>query len=317
MSSNPEVSIIIPAKNEELRLGLCLDSIRSLKADQNLYEVIVIDNGSTDRTVEIARQYGARVEVVKNVTIAKLRNYGAAMAKGRIFAFVDSDCILSSSWLEPIFEEFKNNKVGAIGSNYQLKGEGTWVERVSEFQMSETLERCETNWIQSGNLVIKREVFDLVSGFDEKLRVCEDSDICYRIKDAGYSILSNKKICSYHLGFPVTLGQFIRKEFWYGSDILNLCVKHSKSGRYLGVLSVTAYYLLSIVVLMAGILLRNFIVVIVAGVLVVAASFLLAVKNSFEKKDYRYVLQLTLFYFLFGLARSASLMRSKIWLNNC
>src|SRR6185437_9769826 len=111
-----EVSIIIPAFNEERSIGSCLDAIANLRTADAEFEVLVIDNGSADRTVEIARHYAGRLNlrtvIEPGVHVSVLRNTGARLAMGKHLAFVDADCIVSPDWLINLIGRFRHNERG-------------------------------------------------------------------------------------------------------------------------------------------------------------------------------------------------------------
>jgi len=308
MEKKPVVSIIIPALNEEGRIEKCLSSINDLDAPEGIFEIILIDNGSSDRTGEIAKGLGAQVYSITTGTISRLRNYGALKAKGEIFAFVDADCVVSKDWLKYALKELENESVGATGSNYQVPDQSTWVSKAWGFNMRELKDRGETNWIQSGNLIIKRDVFNLVGGFDEHLSVCEDSDICYRIKDEGYKIMSNLAISSYHLQFAETLGGFFKKELWHGKDILRVFLKSKNKKRYSKIFVFTIFFFISLFSCFIFILFGYLKLAMLGLIAMAILSFILAVKLSLKKKEFRYITALTVLFLTFGIARATSLI---------
>ena len=96
--TEPSVSVVIPARNEAENIGPCITSIHAAGGGL-LAEVILVDNGSTDATREIAESLGATVLVRPQATISELRNSGARAASGSIVAFVDADVLVGSGWL--------------------------------------------------------------------------------------------------------------------------------------------------------------------------------------------------------------------------
>jgi glycosyltransferase involved in cell wall biosynthesis len=101
MHSNKSVQVtfIIPTLNSESTIRECLASIFAQTIGAGRFEVLLIDNGSTDKTVSIAKEKGATVLEGPCLTVAGLRNLGARNSHGNILAFVDSDCVISPEWL--------------------------------------------------------------------------------------------------------------------------------------------------------------------------------------------------------------------------
>lgn len=108
-----KVSVVIPAYNEEKRIGACLKSV--FNQTKSPYEVIVVDNNSSDRTVEIAREMGAKVVVEKKQGVTFARNTGFDSVTGDIIARTDADTIVTSNWIERIDDHFSQDpKLQAI-----------------------------------------------------------------------------------------------------------------------------------------------------------------------------------------------------------
>lgn len=109
-------SFIIPALNEEEYIGRCIDSIK--KQGEGVFEIIVVDNGSTDKTTEIARKKGCKVIFEKEKGISPARNRGAREAKGNYLCFIDADGELKENWLKVAKETLqKRNEVAVSGLN--------------------------------------------------------------------------------------------------------------------------------------------------------------------------------------------------------
>src|SRR5512137_682379 len=104
------ISVIIPAKDAANTLGECLEALlhqESLQLEQD-YEVIVVDDGSSDNTVEIAEQHAVRVIHQTHAGPAAARNAGVRHAKGTLLAFTDADCVPSPTWLRDLTRPFDN-----------------------------------------------------------------------------------------------------------------------------------------------------------------------------------------------------------------
>ena len=208
-------SIIIPAKNEEANIGRCLDSIAELDYDNNLFEVLVIDNGSTDRTLQILNNRQATVHVQPTLTISGLRNYGAANSQGEILAFIDADCTVARSWLTEAARYLNAADIVCFGSPPAVPDKATWVQKAWFRVRRKTPPVGETAWLESMNMFVRAEIFKKIGGFDESLVTCEDYDLSLRLSKVG-RLISDERICAVHHGEAATVRHFIRKEFWRG-----------------------------------------------------------------------------------------------------
>lgn len=242
-----DFSIIIPAKNEQGYLPACLDSLAQLDYPPSRYEVLVIDNGSTDNTVAIARQYGAQVFVRPELTIAGLRNFGASNAQGRFLVFLDADCTVAPNWLTAASVWLDQADVCCFGGPPEVPKEGTWVQHAwfivrCKHHMVEDVE-----WLESMNMFARKEIFDRAHGFNEKLTTCEDYDLSLRLKRHG-RIVADKRVRAVHHGEAATLSHFFRKECWRGASNISGLIQHGLHLRELPSLFAPVVFLLCLVI---------------------------------------------------------------------
>lgn len=223
-----QFSIIIPAKNEEANIGRCLDSIGQVQWNKDQFEVIVVDNGSTDRTVEIARQKGAAVYIKPELTISGLRNYGARHATGEILAFIDADCTVAGFWLTHASPYRMRKDVVCFGSPPVVPENATWVQKAWFAVRKKSPECGETDWLESMNMFVMREIFVASGGFDESLVTCEDYDLSIRLKRYGL-IISDSSIVAVHHGEAATVRHFFHKELWRGKSNFAGMMQHGLS----------------------------------------------------------------------------------------
>jgi GT2 family glycosyltransferase len=216
------VSFIVPVHNDAARLERCLRSIASNASPTFVIEVLVIDNGSTDGSAAVAKRHGARVLVIHDGKVARLRNIGAREASGDILAFIDADNEISSQWVRAAIETLASSTIGAVGAHYHAPPDGTWVQHAYGLLRGRPNGVHDVEWLGSGNLAVRRSLFDEVGGFDASLEACEDVDLCHRIRATGHRVVSDARLTSIHYGDPATLRELFRGERWRGRDNLRV-----------------------------------------------------------------------------------------------
>lgn len=208
-----KVSFIVPMFNEEKTIDLCLDSINRVKSEED--QVVVVDNGSTDKSVEIVKKYAGVMVINKpDKTVAAVRNAGAAVASGDVLAFIDADCILDFDWREQAVATLALPNVAATGSKVGLPENPTWIEKAWCSQRKSSAGR--TGYINSGNFIVVKSKFVNAGGFNENLVAGEDSEFCWRLSREGCVVFENPSIKVKHLGNPKNLWSFFRQQRWHG-----------------------------------------------------------------------------------------------------
>jgi len=211
------ISYIIPVLNGEKYIRDCIESILQEMTASD--EIIVVDNGSTDSTGEIVAGYPyIKLLTYPRITISALRNRGAHIAAGDLLAFVDADCILCDGWRSHVIGTFTDSPVAAAGSRYDLPENPVWIEKAWFSQ--KTRQTGPAKYINAGNLVVRKEVFIRIEGFDESLVTDEDYEFGMRLNRAGYSMLEVPAIRVIHLGNAKTLRDFYAKESWHATSML-------------------------------------------------------------------------------------------------
>ncbi|MBI1875759.1 MAG: glycosyltransferase [Acidobacteria bacterium] len=233
MTDLPCVSFIVPVRNDRDRLARCLQSIAASAYPADCVEVVVVDSGSTDDSVDVARRAGATVMTLQGSNVAELRNAGSRRARGEILAFVDADHEIGAGWLRSAVEDLWRHGVGAVGALCHAPLDGTWVQRTYDRFRARTPGCYEVEWLGSGNLAIRRDVFERAGGFDVSLETCEDVELCQRIRALGFRILNDDRLRNVHLGDPATLGHLFRGELWRGRDNLRVSLRGPWSWRAL------------------------------------------------------------------------------------
>jgi glycosyltransferase involved in cell wall biosynthesis len=309
----PALSIIIPMKNEENNIRLCLESILANSFPGEKYEIICVDNGSSDRTIEVAREYTKNVYQLPDKTISALRNYGAQKAQGEYLAFVDSDCVADRSWINAASIYFGNEHIVCFGSTPDIPADATWVQKTWYLnkQIREDVQQVE--WLESMNLFVKRDVFLELGGFNEKLVTCEDVDLCYRIGQK-YKIISDKRIRVVHLGEARTLREFFKKEMWRGQGNLAGVREHGLKLKEIPSIALPVYYALLPLVFFGTIAAYDFLTAMILLIIIaVIPSALISIYIAVKASKYDYLFKGAAVYLTFFIARAVSLVRSAIF----
>jgi glycosyltransferase involved in cell wall biosynthesis len=119
----PRVSVIIPVYQAEGVLADCLTTVLGQTFPREQYEVIVVNNGSTDRTVAIAAGFPVRVVDEPAPGVARARNRGLAEARGELAAFIDADCVAEPTWLEALVRRYDSGEVGDVPPDPAMRAE--------------------------------------------------------------------------------------------------------------------------------------------------------------------------------------------------
>jgi len=177
-------SIIIPALNEEKRLAHSLPVIRAQL--NTLDELIVVDNGSTDNTAEIAQAHGAKVIMESVRNRSRSRNVGFKHSQGQYAVFLDGDCCPEENWLESLLVPFADPSVGCVaGEICILNNTGALQAYLSEkgyLSQAENFKHPFLPYAGGANLAFRRSTLDVIGLFDERLFSGHDADLCWRMQ---------------------------------------------------------------------------------------------------------------------------------------
>lgn len=252
MTPPPVLSFVVPVRNDAVRLRRCLESVRA-SADGVATELIVADNGSTDDSVDTARAQGAIVLNLPDRAVAEVRNGAASQATGPLLAFIDADHTLAPNWTQVALALFEDSTIWAVGADYRAPADGTWVQRMYDNLRTRAPKPAQANWLPSGNLIVRREAFDRVGGFDTSLESCEDVDFCRRLREAGGRLIASDALWSVHHGDPRTLRALFLAELWRGRDNLRVSLRERLTPTSAVGLGLTLVHLLALIAVLAGI----------------------------------------------------------------
>jgi glycosyltransferase involved in cell wall biosynthesis len=311
----PRVSFIVPVLNGEADIGRCLNSILGQRCPGTDFEVIVMDNGSTDRTQQIACDFGVTLRVKPGVNIAELRNQGARIAQGELLAFIDADVELMPDWLRNGLAVFKRTDVVIAGCFPRVPAAATWVQQIWDVhQRGGQLDgsRRSVAWLPSMNILVRRDKFIEIDGFNPQLVTAEDVDLCYRLGRHG-QILCDPALEAIHWGEAPDLKTFWRKEVWRGTGNLRGFFSHDFRWDEVPSVCFPLYTLCGLLFLVVGCLLdvsrgKFWWSPIIFSLLIVPPLFL-GVRTVMRTRLLYSFPQLVLIYFVYGAARAYSVIR--------
>ncbi len=189
------LSFVVPAHNEELELPKTLEAIKRAAATGNhLFEIVVVDDSSTDRTTAIAVEQGARVVSINSRHIAAARNAGAGASTGEILFFVDADTQIEAAHVTGAISALEN---GASGGSTKLRFDREipfWADVIFKFFC---ITYFTANLGAGAFLFTTRKNFLAAGGFDEKLFAAEETYLSMALKKFGpFRILRTPAVTS-------------------------------------------------------------------------------------------------------------------------
>ena len=244
----PLFSVVIPTYNRLQPLQRCVEALAQ-GYPRDLYEVIVVDDGSNP-PVDL-RRYAESMQIValrhNNRGPARSRNVGAAHARGHYLVFLDDDCQVSTGWFTNLEKSLGNTSVRTIFGGSVLNGDETNLcSEVSETFIRVILQHHRPRpgglyFFRSTNMVVPREDFLRLGGFDERFRTAEDREFCDRWQlDSGAFAYLPEAVVTHHS--TLTLKSFARRHFAYGRGAWNFHrVRLSRKGQPFG-FDMLAYY---------------------------------------------------------------------------
>jgi cellulose synthase/poly-beta-1,6-N-acetylglucosamine synthase-like glycosyltransferase len=217
------LSVVIPARNAGHLVGRCLravidDTESGLRHGLD-YEIIVVDNGSTDDTAAVAAGEGATVVVEAKRGAAAARNAGIAAARGDIICVTDADCRPTPGWLGAVSEPLRRNPAVAACKGIYRSEQKQLVARLVQLEYEDKYDLLRgqesIDFIDTYSAAYRRDALAASGGFDENVFYVEDQELSFRLAAAGCRMVFQPEAVVYHMHADSVLA-YARKKFFIG-----------------------------------------------------------------------------------------------------
>jgi glycosyltransferase involved in cell wall biosynthesis len=212
-------SIVVPAFNEEQDIEASLSSLVNQSYPRDRYEIILVDNGSTDRTREIASAHADLILSKPDGNVGALRNYGIARASGAIVICTDADCVVSPDWIETGVDLLKKKPHHAFGGGLKPRENAKWIEKY--WILNESGKSTQQRSLMGSSIFMWKKDFEQLGAFNETITSGEDSDLYERSLDLGLEVTISPALSVIHLGCPETEKEFITRQIWHSENYIS------------------------------------------------------------------------------------------------
>jgi len=213
MEKEPLVSVVIPTYNRGKKLRLCLEAIEKQDYPKKKYEIIIVNDGSKDNTIEeikkIAKKSKCKIKAInqKNSGPAVARNTGIKNSKGKVIFFVDDDQVMYPDFIKKNLRHYTSDKIGGVGSAAPPRIM-SWVDKyytaryLDESLVINTIKDYKSGkGLPTAACSYRKDVLDKVGYFDETfpLAAGEDVELSRRVLKAGFCLVKDPEIVGEHL----------------------------------------------------------------------------------------------------------------------
>jgi len=217
------ISVIIPVYNAEKSIESCINAFFN-QSYEGEYELIVVDDGSTDKTFEIIKKYARdypkiiRVLHQKHNGPAAARNLGAKYAKGNIILFTDADCVPHKDWISEMIKPFKDKEIVGVQGRYKSI-QKSLIARFVQLEIEDRYDKMRKykyiDFVGSYSAGYRKDIFLKIGGFDEHFKIPsgEDSELSFRLHKMKYRMVFNPNAIVYHL-HPNGVYKYFKQKFY-------------------------------------------------------------------------------------------------------
>lgn len=189
-ADSPHVTLVIPGRNAGSTVRACLDSASSVLGHDGLEEIIFVDDGSTDDTATIVRDYPARYVRLAGCGPGAARNAGWQQARTELVWFIDADCVPEKEALACLLPHLESPTVAGAGGSYgNMRPNSILACLIHEEIVARHLRMpTEVDFLATFNVLYRRDVLEALGGFDEHLLLAQDAEFAYRVRKTSRSL---------------------------------------------------------------------------------------------------------------------------------
>lgn len=245
------VSVIIPAHNEQKYISACINSLLKQDYGQNNFEIIVIDNNSTDKTRKIVMDYPSVKYYFKlDGPVGAVRNYGVKNSKGDILVFIDSDCVAPPYWIRSGVLILMNGEADVIGGKCELPESSSWLEKFWLLGVREKLS-AKLDLI-GASIFVRKTHFESVGGFNEIITSGEDTKLAQDLRNVGLKVEIKQKLNVQHLANAKSIRAFLLRQAWHSENYISNLADSMKDPTFLLILAFLLTTSVNIFFIIAG-----------------------------------------------------------------
>jgi cellulose synthase/poly-beta-1,6-N-acetylglucosamine synthase-like glycosyltransferase len=221
MAEQPlQASVVIPAYNASQTIGECLTALAAQTVPSTHYEVIVVDDGSTDDTAAVAARLGARVLRQANAGPAAARNRGVSAARGEVILFTDADCAPAPDWIEQMLAPLADPHITGSKGVYRTRQRhlaARFIQIEYQDRYDYTAKHAYIDFIDTYAAAYRRQALLASGGFSTRFPFAsvEDQELSFRLARAGHKMLFNPQAVVYHQ-HPESWWHYARRKFKIG-----------------------------------------------------------------------------------------------------
>ncbi|AZR42806.1 glycosyltransferase family 2 protein [Marinobacter salarius] len=260
-------SIVIPLYNDEYNFKKLINNL--VECGVSPKSIITVISGPLGSIDALASQFGFSVLYAGDkATPGEARNLGASSVMSTYIVFLDSDVLVTPEWKEMLDQVVASGQKLITGDTYHISTSPSWIE-YAWFEKIRTLNR---SYINGGNIIIHKKLFDDLLGFDDKLETGEDYDISRRAGKLGFRPIFEQKLKVHHEGNPQSVLDFINRERWHAKGDLVSLKNFLNSSVMLAAATYVSFLVLSLLFLILAKPLSSFIFIGLAFALTFSAT---------------------------------------------